>query len=331
MSLYSQQLSKIENLILLDEIENIKIEAEKMKNNGIDIVIVLSHCGLTKDRKIASALGSDIDIIVGGHSHTFMYTGENPPGPDTPEAQYPEIFKTDDQHEVLIVQASAYTKYLGNFIVWFDDDGNIVQHDGSPIFMDNAIVPDPDIVKELQPFKEHVDEVALQVIGDLLVELDIKYCSPGDCAIGNLIADSYVYWYALKDPPNDNEWTVSSIALTGGARSSVSPKSLNYGDLKNIIPYDNTMDFMDFKGEDLWDALEIHYGILQVSGLKIVVNSTKPVGERLQSILVLCNVCEIPEYQPLNKTAIYHVIINSYVASGMDGFDIFLEKGMNRE
>lgn len=50
-----------------------------MKEQGINIVIVLSHCGLDVDRIIAENGGPDIDVIVGGHSHTFMFTGFVPP------------------------------------------------------------------------------------------------------------------------------------------------------------------------------------------------------------------------------------------------------------
>lgn len=36
------------------------------------------------DRKIAYEAGEYVDIIVGGHSHSFMWTGDDPPGVETP-------------------------------------------------------------------------------------------------------------------------------------------------------------------------------------------------------------------------------------------------------
>lgn len=50
-------------------------EAAKLKSQGVDIIIALSHAGLDVDREVAAAV-PDIDIIVGGHSHSFLYTGE---------------------------------------------------------------------------------------------------------------------------------------------------------------------------------------------------------------------------------------------------------------
>lgn len=41
----------------------------------MDIIIALSHAGLDVDREVAAAV-PDVDVIVGGHSHSFLYTGK---------------------------------------------------------------------------------------------------------------------------------------------------------------------------------------------------------------------------------------------------------------
>lgn len=72
----------------------IREEAAKLKQEGVDIIIVLSHCGLDVDYIIAKQAGPDVDVIVGGHSHTFMYTakeGEKAPGPDVVRDKYPAV------------------------------------------------------------------------------------------------------------------------------------------------------------------------------------------------------------------------------------------------
>lgn len=69
------------NLKFLDEVDTVKVEAQKLKDQGVDIIIVLSHCGIETDRVIAAEGGPNIDVIVGGHSHTFLYSGNNSPGP----------------------------------------------------------------------------------------------------------------------------------------------------------------------------------------------------------------------------------------------------------
>lgn len=76
-----QQIASAGKLKFTDESEAVKREAELLTEQGINIIIVLSHCGLDVDKIIGRDGGSNIDIIVGGHSHTFMFTGDNPPGP----------------------------------------------------------------------------------------------------------------------------------------------------------------------------------------------------------------------------------------------------------
>lgn len=67
-------IAKTEKLVFLDEVESVNDEAERLKAQGVDIIIVLSHCGLNVDRKMAEKC-PNIDIIVGGHSHTFLFSG----------------------------------------------------------------------------------------------------------------------------------------------------------------------------------------------------------------------------------------------------------------
>lgn len=114
-------------------------EAAKLKRQGVDIIIVLSHCGLEVDYEIAKYAGPDIDVIVGGHSHYFLYTGPNAPGPDKVIDDYPVVVTQSDGHKVLIIATSEYLKYVGNLTVYFDAEGNVDSWQGAPIFMDSNL------------------------------------------------------------------------------------------------------------------------------------------------------------------------------------------------
>lgn len=67
-------LSSTGKLKFLNEVDTVNDEAQRLKEKGVNIIIVLSHCGLDVDR-IMAAKCPLIDVIVGGHSHTFLYTG----------------------------------------------------------------------------------------------------------------------------------------------------------------------------------------------------------------------------------------------------------------
>lgn len=84
----------------INESVAILAEATKLKAQGVDIIIVLSHCGLNADYEIARNSGPDIDVIVGGHSHSFMYTGPSPPSSDSPVDEYPAIVHNPNGNKV---------------------------------------------------------------------------------------------------------------------------------------------------------------------------------------------------------------------------------------
>ncbi|CAG0902580.1 unnamed protein product [Cyprideis torosa] len=51
---------------------------QELQSQGIDIIIALGHSGFHDYDEILAQSVEGIDLIVGGHSHTFMYNG-NPP------------------------------------------------------------------------------------------------------------------------------------------------------------------------------------------------------------------------------------------------------------
>ena len=136
-----QTLANTGALKFHDETETVRTEAAKLKADGVDIIIVLSHSGLDVDEEIARNCGPDVDVIVGGHTHTFLFTGSNLPGPETPAGEYPTLVTQDSGHVVYVVQASAYTKYLGDITFYFDEQGEVLSYEGAPIYLDSSVEP----------------------------------------------------------------------------------------------------------------------------------------------------------------------------------------------
>lgn len=60
---------------ILPEIPAVDAEAKRLKAEGVDILIALGHSGFQTDVEIAKRV-EDIDLVIGGHSNTFLYTGE---------------------------------------------------------------------------------------------------------------------------------------------------------------------------------------------------------------------------------------------------------------
>lgn len=79
---------------------------------GVNIIIALGHSGYERDIEIAKRC-PHVDVVVGGQSHTLLYTGTPPAPKDISEGPYPTIAVKPDGRKVPVLQAYAYTKYLG--------------------------------------------------------------------------------------------------------------------------------------------------------------------------------------------------------------------------
>lgn len=56
------------------------------------------------------------------------------------------------------------------------------------------------------------------------------------------------------------------------------------------------------------------------TGLNVVIDFSRPSGDRVQSIYARCGNCAVPMYEKLDLNANYTIIISSYLSEGGDGF-----------
>ena len=59
----------------MDEIDSIQTEVNHLKQQGVNKIIAVGHAGYAKDQEIARRVNG-VDIVVGGHTDTFLYTGK---------------------------------------------------------------------------------------------------------------------------------------------------------------------------------------------------------------------------------------------------------------
>lgn len=86
-------------------------EAQMLHTKGVDIILALGHSGYSADKDIAKNCPL-VDAVIGGHSNTFLYTGEQPDF-EKIDGPYPTIITQPSGKQVPVVQAYAFTKYLG--------------------------------------------------------------------------------------------------------------------------------------------------------------------------------------------------------------------------
>lgn len=90
---------------------NYSEEAQALKNKGVNIIIALGHSGYDTDKEIAKNCAL-VDVVIGGHSNTFLYSGAQP-DIENIDGLYPTVITQSGGKRVPVVQAYAFTKYLG--------------------------------------------------------------------------------------------------------------------------------------------------------------------------------------------------------------------------
>nr|XP_032291580.1 protein 5NUC [Drosophila virilis] len=331
-------LSLKNNVEFNEEVTSINTEAAKLKAQGFKIIIALGHSGYQKDQDIAKNC-PEVDLVIGGHTNTFLFNGEKP-SVESIDGPYPTVVTQQSGKRVPVVQAYAYTKYLGKLHVKFDKDGNLIEFDGLPILLDSGVAQDKEVLNLLEVYRENVTALEKSIAGHSKVYLEGRkaVCRLVECNMGNLITDAMVFSRVMEDQGGDY-WTDASIAIHqgGGIRSSIKRKSddiITQSDLLTVLPFDNDLYVTRISGRTLRNALENSAAarnkhsdgaFLQVSGIHVVYNPDMPEGNRVASVKVRCASCTVPTYSSLNETSYYNVIVPQFILNGGLGF-ILLEE-----
>ncbi|XP_049879114.1 apyrase-like [Pectinophora gossypiella] len=332
----------IGGVIMEDELEAANREAAILTEQGVDIIILLTHVGFDSDRSLAQRVVPEIDIIVGAHSHSLLYTGETPNG-DNAVGDYPHVVTRDDGHTIPIVQASCYTRYLGVIKFFIDDAGKVQSWEGQPVFLGTSIVQDPVIMMELEPWREEVDSVGKEVLGRSLVTLNRSWCFRGECNLGSWACDGFLE--EMISRATDARWNDAHVCMinAGGLRVQINPGNVTTESLLMSIPFENYVQVYDLKGEYLLEALEFAVAptqepgnfysgrMLQIGGMRVVFNATAPSGSRVVSALVRCIECDVPRYEPLDVARTYRVVTQNYIGDGGGGYTMLSENRENME
>ncbi|XP_074718108.1 5'-nucleotidase isoform X2 [Strix uralensis] len=150
-----------DDIVFEDEIEALQVQVNELTAMGVNKIIALGHSGFTVDKNIAQKV-KGVDVVIGGHTNTFLYTG-TPPSTEEPAGPYPFMVDSDDGRKVPVVQAYAYGKYLGYLNVTFDKKGNVVEAVGNPILLDSSVPEDEDIKEEVEKWRKNLGNYSKEI------------------------------------------------------------------------------------------------------------------------------------------------------------------------
>ncbi|WP_018132677.1 bifunctional metallophosphatase/5'-nucleotidase [Effusibacillus pohliae] len=152
----------------LDPLEQIPGLVRQLRMRGAEIVILLSHLGLSVDRKLAGMI-EGVDIILGSHTHNVLEQPERAGG-------------------LWIAQAGKFAQYFGHLVIDFDEAGRRVRGvSGGVIPRDEAVPADPDLQQILEAGRRQAEQVMDRMIVWLPERLDHHFHTESE--LGNLVAD----------------------------------------------------------------------------------------------------------------------------------------------
>lgn len=332
----TQLMSSPGQVEFLDVVDSVRRESEALDRAGVKIIIVLGHSGYDMDKEVAAKVPL-VDVVVGGHTNTFLWNGPQP-DQEKPQDVYPKVVVQPSGKKVPVVQAYAYTKYLGVLNVSFNENGDLVGFEGQPEFLDTAIPQDQDILELLETFRPEVEELDKKVVGKSRVLLDAtsNKCRSVECNLANLIADSFVFYMAAQYAGPG--WTDTPIGIINGGsvRTTIDPSirggNVTRGELMGTLPFENQVLSLTLTGAELVKTLEIGARsngetskgeFLQASGLHVEYDMSKPSYSRVVSVKARCGQCEVPIYEPVLPERTYNIVTVSFLTGGGDGHTIF--------
>ena len=307
---YKTHPKNVEGLIFTDPAEEAKSMVAELEGK-VDAIIAVTHLGIDESStdtsvRVAKA-APGIDIIVDGHSHSTLVEGMQS-GEDT-----------------LIVSAGEYTKNLGVVELVFDADKKLITKQARLTTKEETalVEADPAILKVIQMVKDSQETVLAEIVGETAVKLEgeREFVRVGETNLGNLITDAML------------DISGADIAMTngGGIRASINPGKITKNDIITVLPFGNYIVTKRVSGADIKAALEqgtdafpaTKGAFPHVAGMTYVIDTNKPVGDRIESIMI--------QGKAIDMETMYLLATNDFMAAGGDEYTMLEDDAVVNE
>ncbi len=208
-----------------DAVEEIGRICNTYNSLDIDFTVLLTHIGFEEDKHLASLLDPawGVDIIIGGHSHTFL----------TEPAEV---------NGIPIVQAGTGTDQIGRFDIMVDTDNNCIDsYTWQPVPINEDNCPrDIEIENLILNYKTRTDDK----YGKIITRFVRQLTHPDrfrETELGDLFSD------VLKDALGVDIFLLGS----GSIRNEFLGPVVTKGDLHECFPYDDAVHMVYATGAQL--------------------------------------------------------------------------------
>jgi 5'-nucleotidase len=312
---------------------------------------------------IVKRLDNAVDLVISGHTHAAYNCSANTVDvrnvggvvTSTPRAAG---LANKTGRLVPVTSASAFGRVLTDIDLSIDPvTRNVIGVSATNRLVDRtdativaAIATDPSVKNVVDGYNVLVSPLAAQVIGSITAALPNTANTAGEMPAGSLIADAQLQ--ATQPAPVGG--AVAAFMNPGGVRNpgfapagAVYPYNVTYGDAFTAQPFGNSLVTLTLTAQQIKNLLEQQFvgclgqatqRILQISnGLKYTYSASAAACSKVTDItLTPTDVTVVPPVvtgapEPivsggvvLNPSRSYRVTVNNFLATGGDGFTVFL-------
>ena len=244
-------------------IQKIQEEADKLKAEGINKIIVLSHVGFEDDKRIAQET-SGVDIILGGHSHDRIKgvtPGEN-------------LLYSKTGEPVVLTQAGRDGEYAGILNVEFTPEGILskVQNNLFQTMPFNRTLPARFAVED--------------IIGKPEIIAKIAYAAPPP---KNRYLENNAHVNFVADAVRAELNTDISMINISNIRGFFTAGEIDSRRISDILPFENKMTICELSEKQIVDAIKVggtsfnsasgHPSIICLSGMEYTMTNKGELKE----------------------------------------------------
>ncbi len=278
--------------------------AKALRAQGADFIVGIVHAERHIDNNIHD-LGI-VDVLLSGDDHDirFLYNRKS-----------------------VFMESGEDALYVMALDITFEDKtepGARLEWKPHVRIIDTAdVTPDPDMAARVKFYEDQLSRELDVEIGTLAAPLDSRSAvvRGGEAAWGNLITD------ALRSVTNADIAIMNGGGIRGGRRYEAGHK-LSRRNVLTELPFSNKTLVFRLTGEDILKTLEHGYAafprpagpFVQISGAKVVIDPSRPQGERVVSVTIGGEVLERNKY--------YTVAASDFFLRGGDGFTAFTQSAL---
>ena len=146
----------------------------------------------------------------------------------------------------------------------------------------------------------------------------------GKMVNGSLIAPVVADALLWKAKTVKDENTRIAIQNAGGVRGDIPKGDVTVGEVYELLPFENTMVLFDLTGAEVKEALRSAViradgAFPYTAGLRYTADLSKTGSDFFTAVDVRSG----EEWVPLADDETYHIAVNSFIASGKDGYTLF--------